>query len=192
VDASTNVTVTNSFYHGKDDGFCVKATKELGLIKPSTNIQFLNNTVGYGNNAAKLGTETYVGGNMDGITVQNLYVTNHWGRSFGVYVKDGNSVGPTSGITVDGVFADSGGAQGFAIEITKRKSTSAVGLVNHVYLKNFNLPSTTGTSTIKGYDSSHKVSNVSIANYRIGGVVRKTLSDARIARNAYTSGITIQ
>jgi polygalacturonase len=192
VDASSNVTAKNSFYHGRDDGFCVKATNELGLIRASTNIRFLDNTVGYGNNAAKLGTETKVGGNMDGITVQNLYVTNHWGRSFGVYVKDGNSVGPSAGVTVDGVYADTGGKQGFAIEITKRNSSSAIGVVNHVFLNNFNLPPTIGTSTIYGYDSSHKVSNVSITGYSIGGLVRRTLSDAKIAKNAYTSNITIQ
>jgi hypothetical protein len=61
-----------------------------------------------------------------------------------------------------------------------------------VYLKNFNLPSTTGTSTIGGYDSSHKVSNVAISSYRIGGVLRTTLPDARISKNRHTSNITIQ
>ncbi len=76
VDASTNVTVSRSYYHGRDDGFCVKATGELGLIQTSRNIRFLDNTVAYGNNATKLGTETYVGGNMDGITIRNLRVTN--------------------------------------------------------------------------------------------------------------------
>jgi polygalacturonase len=192
VDASTNVTVRNSFYHGRDDGFCVKATKELGLIRASTGIRFLGNTVAYGNNATKLGTETHVGGNMDDIAVRNLYVTNHHGRSFGVYVKDGNRVGATSGITVDGVYADTGGRQGFAIEITKRKSSSPIGVVSNVSLTNVNLPRTTGTSTIYGYDNSHKVSNVSIADYRIGGVARRTLSEARIERNAYTSNITIR
>ena len=189
VDASTNVTVRNSFYHGRDDGFCVKATKELGLIRASTNIRFLNNTVGYGNNATKLGTETLVGGNMDDILVQNLFVTNHHGRSFGVYVKDGNSVGSTTGITVDGVYADTGGQQGFAIEITRRKG---IGQARNVSLRNFNLPRTTGTSTIHGYDDTHRVRNVSIAGYRIGGVLKETLSEARIDRNAYTSNITIR
>jgi polygalacturonase len=192
VDASTNVTVQNSFFHGRDDGFCVKATKELGLIKASRNIRFLGNTVGYANNATKLGTETNVGGNMDDITIRNLYVTNHWGRSFGVYVKDGNFVGPTTGITVDGVYTDTGGQQGFAIEISRRTGASAIGRVDHVTLRNFNLPSTIGTSTIRGYDSSHKVSNVAISAYRIGGVLRRTLPDARISRNTYTSNITIQ
>jgi polygalacturonase len=189
VDASRNVTVRGSFYHRRDDGFCVKSTKELGLIRASTNIRFLNNTVGYGNNATKLGTETLAGGNMDDILVQNLYITNHHGRAFGVYVRDGNSVGSTAGITVDGVHADTGGQQGFAIEITKRKG---IGLVSNVSLKNFNLPRTTGTSTIRGYDDAHRVRNVSIAGYRIGGVLRSTLSDARISRNAYTSNITIR
>ena len=192
VDASTGVTVRNSFYHGRDDGFCVKSTKELGLIRASTNINFLGNTVAWGNNATKLGTETYVGGNMDGITVRNLYVTNHKGRAFGVYVKDGNSVGPTAGITVDGVFVDAGGQQGFAIEISKRKSSSAVGRVSHVSLTNVNLPGTTGTSIINGHDKTHQVSDVSLAAYRIGGVLKTTLSGARIAKNAYTTGITIR
>jgi polygalacturonase len=192
VDASTNVTVRNSFYHGRDDGFCVKSTKELGLIRASTNISFLGNTVAWGNNATKLGTETYVGGNMDAITVRNLYVTNHKGRAFGVYVKDGNSVGAGTGITVDGVFVDAGGQQGFALEISKRKSSSAVGRVSHVSLTNVNLPGTTGTSTIYGYDDSHRVSDVAIAGYRIGGVARKTLSEARIQKNAYTAGIAIR
>lgn len=192
VDASTNVTVQHSFYHGRDDGFCVKATKELDLIKASRNIRFLENTVGYANNATKLGTETNLDGNMDDITIRNLYVTNHWGRSFGVYVRDGNSVGPTTGIAVDGVYADTGGQEGFAIKISKRNSSSAIGRVDQVSLKNFNLPSTTGTSTIGGYDSSHKVSNVAISGYRIGGVLRRTLPDARISKNRYTSNITIQ
>jgi polygalacturonase len=192
VDASTNVTVKNSFYHGRDDGFCVKATRELGLIRASTGIRFLDNTVAYGNNATKLGTETHVGGNMDDILVRNLYVTNHHGRSFGVYVKDGNTVGRTTGIAVEGVYADTGGRQGFAIEITKRKSSSPIGLVSNVSLKNFNLPRTIGTSTIHGYDDSHRVSAVSIVDYRIGGVVRRTLSDARIEKNAHTSNITIR
>ena len=192
VDASTGVTVRNSFYHGRDDGFCVKSTKELGLIRTSSNISFLDNTVAWGNNATKLGTETYVGGNMDGITVRNLYVTNHKGRAFGVYVKDGNSVGPTAGITVDGVFVDAGGQQGFAIEISKRKSSSAVGRVSHVSLTNVNLPGATGTSIIHGHDNSHQVSDVSIAGYRIGGVLKTTLSGARIQKNAYTSNITIR
>ena len=192
VDASTNVTVRNSFYHGRDDGFCVKSTKELGLIRASTNIRFLGNTVAWGNNATKLGTETNAGGNMDAITVRNLYVTNHRGRAFGVYVKDGNSVGPNTGITVDGVFVDAGGQQGFAIEISKRKSSSALGRVSHVSLTNVNLPGTTGTSIIHGHDDSHRVSDVSIAGYRIGGVSRKTLAEARIAKNAYTSNITIR
>jgi polygalacturonase len=192
VDASTNVTVRSSFYHGRDDGFCVKSTKEMGLIRASTNISFLGNTVAWGNNATKLGTETYVGGNMDAITVRNLYVTNHKGRAFGVYVKDGNSVGPSAGITVDGVFVDAGGQQGFAIEISKRKSSSAVGRVSHVTLTNVNLPGTTGTSTIEGHDDTHRVSDVAIAGYRIGGVARTTLSGARIAKNAYTTGITIR
>jgi polygalacturonase len=192
VDASTNVTVRNSYYHGRDDGFCVKSTKELGLIRPSTGIRFLNNTVAWGNNATKLGTETYVGGNMDDILVQNLYVTNHHGRAFGVYVKDGNSVGPSAGIRVEGVFVDRGGKQGFAIEITKRKSSSPVGRVSRVSLKNFNLPSTTGRSAILGYDASHRVSDVSITDYRIGGALRKTLSEARIDKNAHTANITIR
>ena len=192
VDASTNVTVRNSFYHGRDDGFCVKSTGELGLIRTSTNISFLGNTVAWGNNATKLGTETQVGGNMDGITVRDLFVTNHQGRAFGVYVKDGNSVGPGTGITVDGVFVDAGGQQGFAIEITKRKSSSAPGRVSHVSLTNVNLPGTTGTSIIHGLDASHRVSDVSISGYRIGGVVRKTLAEARIHKNAYTTGITIR
>ena len=189
VDASTNVTVRNSFYHGRDDGFCVKATKELGLIRASTGIRFLSNTVGYGNNATKLGTETHVGGNMDDIVVRNLYITNHHGRAFGVYVKDGNTVGPSVGITVDGVFADTGGRQGFAIEITRRKG---IGRASRIALRNFNLPRTTGTSTVHGYDDAHRVSDVSIAEYRIGGVVRRTLSEAKIEKNAYTSNITIR
>ena len=188
VDASTNVTVRNSFYHGRDDGFCVKSTGELGLIRTSTNISFLGNTVAWGNNATKLGTETQVGGNMDGITVRDLFVTNHQGRAFGVYVKDGNSVGPGTGITVDGVFVDAGGQQGFAIEITKRKSSSAPGRVSHVSLTNVNLPGTTGTSIIHGLDASHRVSDVSISGYRIGGVVRKTLADARIQRTPTRPG----
>jgi polygalacturonase len=189
VDASTNVTVRNSFYHGRDDGFCIKSTKELSLIRTSSNIRFVENTVGYGNNATKLGTETHVGGNIDAIVVQNLYVTNHHGRAFGVYVRDGNSVGPTTGITVDGVYVDSGGRQGFAIEIDRRRG---IGHVDHVTLRNFNLPRTTGTSTIYGYDESHRVRNVSISGYRIGGVLRRTLSDARIAKNAYTANVTIE
>jgi hypothetical protein len=189
VDASTNVTVRNSFYHGRDDGFCVKATDELGLIRASRNITFAENTVGYGHNATKLGTETRVGGNMDAIVVRNLYVTDHHGRAFGVYLKDGNSVGPTSGITVDGVYVDAGGRQGFAIEITRRRG---IGQVDHVTLRNFNLPSTIGASTIYGYDASHRVRNVSISGYRIGGVLRRTLSDARIVKNAHTTNITIQ
>jgi polygalacturonase len=191
VDASTNVTVRSSFYHGRDDGFCVKATKELGLIKASRNIRFLDNTVGYGNNATKLGTETYVGGNMDDIIVRNLYVTNA-ARPFGVYVKDGNAVGPATGITVDGVYADAVREQGFAIEISKRKSSSAVGRVSHVVLNNFNLPATVGTSTIYGFDGAHLVSDVAISSFRIGGVLRKTLTGARIAKNAHTSNITIR
>jgi polygalacturonase len=189
VDASTNVRVRNSFYHGRDDGFCVKATKELGLIRASTGIRFLNNTVAYGNNATKLGTETHVGGNMDDIVVQNLYITNHHGRAFGVYVKDGNAVGSSVGITVDGVFADTGGRQGFAIEITRR---NGIGRVSRISLRNFNLPRTTGTSTLHGYDDTHRVTDVSIAEYRIGGVVRRTLPEARIEKNAYTSNITIR
>ena len=189
VDASTNVTVRNSFYHGRDDGFCVKATKELGLIRTSSNIRFYDNTVGYGHNATKLGTETNVGGNMDAVVIRNLYVTDHHGRAFGVYVKDGNSVGQTTGITVDGVYVDSGGRQGFAIEIVKRRG---IGHVDNVTLRNFNLPSTIGTSTVYGYDDTHRVRNVSIMGYRIGGVLRKTLSGARIAKNAYTTNITIE
>jgi hypothetical protein len=191
VDASTNVTVRSSFYHGRDDGFCVKATRELGLIKASRNIRFVDNTVGYGNNATKLGTETYVGGNMDDITVQNLYVTNA-ARPFGVYVKDGNAVGPTTGIRVDGVYADAVRQQGFAIEISKRNHSSAIGRVSHVVLNNFNLPATVGTSTIYGFDGAHLVSDVSISSFRIGGVLKKTLTGARITKNAHTSSITIR
>jgi hypothetical protein len=126
---------------------------------------------------------------MDAIVVQNLYVTNHHGRAFGVYVRDGNSVGPTTGITVDGVYVDAGGRQGFAIEIDRRRG---IGHVDHVTLRNFNLPGTTGTSTIYGYDESHRVRNVAISGYRIGGVVRRTLSGARIAKNAYTANVTIR
>jgi polygalacturonase len=191
VDASTNVTVRSSFYHGRDDGFCVKATGELGLIKASKNVRFIDNTVGYGNNATKLGTETYVGGNMDDITVQNLYVTNA-ARPFGVYVKDGNTVGPTTGITVDGVYADVVRQQGFAIEITKRNRSSAIGRVSQVVLNDFNLPGTVGTSTIYGYDGAHLVRDVSISSFRIGGVIKKTLTGARITKNAHTSNITIR
>jgi polygalacturonase len=192
VDASTGVTVRNSFYHGRDDGFCVKSTKELGLIRASTGIRFLGNTVAWGNNATKLGTETNVGGNMDDIVVQNLYVTNHKGRAFGVYVLDGNSVGTATGITVDGVFVDAGGQQGFAIEISKRKSKSAIGVVSRVTLKNFNLPSTTGTSVVHGYDAGHRVSDVAISGYRIGGALKTTLASARIEKNAHTANITIR
>jgi polygalacturonase len=191
VDASTNVTVRSSFYHGRDDGFCVKATKELGLIKASRNIRFVDNTVGYGNNATKLGTETYVGGNMDDITVQNLYVTNA-ARPFGVYVNDGNAVGPTTGIRVDGVYADAVRQQGFAIEVSKRNHSSAIGRVSQVVLNNFNLPATVGTSTIYGFDGAHLVSDVSISSFRIGGVLKKTLMGARITNNAHTSNITIR
>jgi hypothetical protein len=191
VDASTNVTVRNSFYHGRDDGFCVKATRELALIKTSKNIRFIDNTVGYGNNAAKLGTETYVGGNMDDITVQNLYVTNA-ARPFGIYVKDGNAVGPTSGITVNGVYADAVRHQAFAIEISKRKSSSAVGRVSKVVLNDFDLPGTVGTSTIYGFDGAHLVSDVSISSFRVGGVLKKTLTGARITKNAHTTNITIR
>jgi hypothetical protein len=36
------------------------------------------------------------------------------------------------------------------------------------------------------------VSDVAIAGYRIGGVARKTLSEARIQKNAYTAGIAIR
>ena len=192
VDASIGVTVRNSFYHGRDDGFCVKATGELGLIRPSTGIRFLDNTVGYGNSAAKLGTETYPGGNMDDILVRNLYVTGLWGRAFGVYVKDGNTVGATAGVRVEGVHVDTGGEQGFAIEITKRKSSSAIGRVDHVTIADLHLPAGIGTSTIYGYDSSHRVSNVSISGLRIGGVLKNTLAGARIAKNAYTSNIAIR
>jgi polygalacturonase len=191
VDASTNVTVRSSFYHGRDDGFCVKATRELGLIKTSRNIRFLDNTVGYGNNATKLGTETYVGGNMDDILVRNLFVTNA-ARPFGVYLKDGNAIGSTTGITVDGVHADAVRQQGFAIEISKRNPSSAIGRVSRVALNNFNLPATVGASTIRGYDASHLVSGVSISSFRIGGVLKKTLAEARVTKNAYTSGITIR
>jgi hypothetical protein len=93
---------------------------------------------------------------------------------------------------VDGVFVDAGGQQGFAIEIGKRKSSSAVGRVSHVTLTNINLPGTTGTSIIQGYDDAHRVSDVAIADYRIGGVPRRTLSAAKIAKNAYTSNISIR
>ncbi len=191
VDASTNVTVRNSYYHGRDDGFCVKATKELGLIRTSKTIRFLDNTVGYGNNATKLGTETYVGGNMDDIVIRNLYVTNA-ARPFGVYVKDGNAVGPTIGITVDGVYADAVRQQGFAIEITRRNRSSAIGRVSKVTLNNFNLPGTVGTSTIYGYDGTHLVRDVSISSFRIGGVLKTSLTGARITKNAHTSNITIR
>ena len=191
VDASTNVTVRRSFYHGRDDGFCVKATRELGLVKASRNIRFIDNTVGYGNNATKLGTETYVGGNMDDITVQNLYVTNA-ARPFGVYVKDGIAVGPTTGIRVDGVYADVVRQQGFAIEISKRNKSSAIGRVSHVVLNNFNLPATVGTSTVHGFDGAHLVSDVSITSFKIGGVLKKTLTAARITKNGHTSNITIR
>ena len=191
VDASTNVTVSRSYYHGRDDGFCVKATGELGLIQASRNIRFLDNTVAYANNATKLGTETYVGGNMDGITIRNLRVTNAAGRAFGIYLKDGNTVG-AAGIVVDGVHVETARQQGFAIEIGKRKSSSAVGRVSRVTLANFNLPANVGTSVIHGHDASHLVRDVSISGYRIGGALKTTLSAARIEKNAHTANVTIR
>jgi hypothetical protein len=61
-----------------------------------------------------------------------------------------------------------------------------------VALSDFNLPATVGTSTIYGFDGAHLVSDVSISSFRIGGVLKKTLTGARIAKNAHTSNITIR
>jgi polygalacturonase len=192
VDASTNVTVQNSFFHGRDDAFCIKSTGENGLLKPSTNISFLDNTVGFGENAAKLGTETLAGGDMDAVTIRNLYVTRVKGRPFGIFVRDGNTVGPSVGISLDGVYVDTAGVQGFAIQISKRSASSAIGRVQRIALANFNLPAAVGTSTIQGQDTSHRVSNVTITRYRVGGVPQTTLAGARITKNAYTDNISIR
>ena len=72
-------------------------------------------------------------------------------------------------------------------------SEQRVALSTHVGGWNdFDLPGTVGTSTIYGFDGAHLVSDVSISSFRVGGVLKKTLTGARITKNAHTTNITIR
>jgi hypothetical protein len=186
-DSVQRMTIEDSFAYSGDDSVAVKSTGRAGDPRPVADLVVRSNVFWTRKSALKLGTESR-GPSFRNILFQQNDVV-HADRALVIYNYDGT-------VCEDIRFVDNraeviGGDRDeklIHMEITNR---SGRGQIRNVLVRNFLAEQFSAKdSVINGLDTLHRVSDVVIENFVVGGRPRASLEDAHIQVNAYAGPIT--
>jgi hypothetical protein len=186
-DSVQRMTIEQSFAYSGDDSVAVKSTGRAGDPRPIADLVVRSNVFWTRKSALKLGTESR-GPSFRNILFQENDVV-HADRALVIYNYDGT-------VCEDIRFVDNraeviGGDRDeklIHMEITNR---SGRGQIRNVLVRNFLAEQFSAKdSVINGLDTLHRVSDVVIENFVVGGRPRASLEAAHIQVNAYAGPLT--
>ena len=205
-----NVTVNGGFFRSEDDCIAIKSTKagyNLGVGNPQ-NIQ-VNDAVifnGHHGNAMEIGYElngiTYANGQS---IVRDIHYSNidviHKGTAtdgstnrrsaMGIH---NNENGRVSNVTYTDIRIEDCKENFVFLGVMKTSGavdTITRGVIDSVYYKNIQVTGgdLTLPSAIYGYDTGHKVMNVTFDNFKVGTNLITSATQFKLATNTFTKNI---
>ncbi len=212
-----NFNVKHCFLYGHDDCYCIKSEKER--VKGKVDGMYFEDCIGwnvYSGNTFEIGYETgyYQAGAASGVTVKNVHYKNIYAMHSGTG-KSGSEARraafsihhgapcTVSDITYTNAYAEDvrenvvylsclSHGYNFGYDENGTKLTYSPGNIDNVTFTNLQVLSVRsgrGYAYIYGYDSSHKVSNVTFNNFDYMGRKITSLNDKIFVSKNHTSNI---
>ena len=186
IDASTFVTVEDSFVYTTDDAFTPKVTGYMGLKKPAHDIFIRNNVIWTQKCALKVGSEvldeiyTVRFENNDTVLADRLIALWNEGGSTIRDIVATHNRSETIGVRDNKAF--------FYYYVRNKPGTVRDIEVNGLQA----LTRASGESRMEGYDATHKISNFAVRNMYVAGAAINTAAAVPIvSRNAFVSNVGV-
>jgi hypothetical protein len=166
--SSSNVTISDSVIVTADDAIVLKTIARNGKkANPTENVTVSNCVLTSSSTALMIGTETEA--DIRHVTFNNCVIRDS-NKGFGINVQDGATV---SNIIFSNLTIETnrrhwnwwGSAEMCKFILTKRKPTSALGIIKDIIVDNI-VATTRGTTTITGHPDQ-PLQNISISNVNL-------------------------